>query len=87
MSAEILGHLDLDSRKGKAPGAYQTSFDVQRVPFIFANAAGLHRDVMTLVHEGGHAFHSIFARAEPIQAYRQAPIEFCEVSGQLGLPP
>src|SRR5579862_841659 len=51
------GYLDLDSRKGKAPGGYQTVFEVERVPFIFSNSAGLHRDVETLLHEGGHSFH------------------------------
>ncbi|MEL7240627.1 MAG: M3 family metallopeptidase, partial [Planctomycetota bacterium] len=50
--------LDLDSRKGKAPGGYQYMRDRSRVPFIFMNAAGLHRDVETMVHEAGHAFHS-----------------------------
>ena len=74
------GNLDLESRKGKSPGGYQCTLDVQRVPFIFMNAAGLNRDVMTLLHEGGHAFHAIFARAEPLLAYRSAPTEFCEVA-------
>jgi oligoendopeptidase F len=74
------GNLDLDSRKGKAPGGYQCTLDDQRVPFIFMNAAGVQRDVMTLLHEGGHAFHAIFARRDPLLAYRGAPTEFCEVA-------
>jgi oligoendopeptidase F len=74
------GNLDLDSRKGKAPGGYQSTLDVQRVPFIFMNAAGVNRDVMTLLHEGGHAFHAILARTEPLVFYRSAPLEFCEVA-------
>jgi oligoendopeptidase F len=72
--------LDLDSRKGKAPGGYQYMRDRIRKPFIFMNAAGLHRDVETMVHEAGHAFHSQLAREEPLAAYRHAPIEFCEVA-------
>ena len=52
------GWLDLDSRKGKAPGGYQATYDETRHPFIFMNAVGLHRDVETLLHEGGHAFHA-----------------------------
>lgn len=74
------GNLDLDSRKGKAPGGYQCTLQVQRVPFIFMNAAGLHRDVMTLLHEGGHAFHALLSREDPLLAYRSAPLEFCEVA-------
>jgi oligoendopeptidase F len=72
--------LDLDSRKGKAPGGYQYMRDRIRTPFIFMNAAGLHRDVETMVHEAGHAFHSQLCREEPLVAYRHAPIEFCEVA-------
>ena len=74
------GNLDLESRKGKAPGGYQSTLDAQRVPFIFMNAAGLQRDVVTLLHEGGHAFHAIFGRNDPLLPYRQAPMEFCEVA-------
>ena len=72
--------LDLASRKGKAPGGYQCCFAERRLPFIFMNAVGLQRDVETLVHEGGHAFHSFAVRDEPIHEYRSAPIEFCEVA-------
>ncbi len=72
--------LDLDSRRGKAPGGYQYNRDRSRVPFIFMNAAGLHRDVETMVHEAGHAFHSMLAREEPLLHYRHSPIEFAEVA-------
>ncbi|MCC6426987.1 MAG: M3 family oligoendopeptidase [Phycisphaerales bacterium] len=72
--------LDLDSRKGKAPGGYQYMRDRSRKPFIFMNAAGLHRDMTTMLHEAGHAFHSLLSRDEPLVAYRHAPIEFCEVA-------
>lgn len=74
------GNLDLESRKGKAPGGYQSTLDAQRVPFIFMNAAGLQRDVVTLLHEGGHAFHAILSRNDPLLLYRGAPTEFCEVA-------
>ncbi|MCL5269630.1 MAG: M3 family oligoendopeptidase [bacterium] len=74
------GLLDLASRKGKAPGGYQATLDEVRLPFIFMNAAGTHRDVSTLLHEGGHAFHAFAARKEPLLAYRSAPMEFCEVA-------
>jgi oligoendopeptidase F len=75
------GCLDLDSRKGKAPGGYQSNRDYIRQPFIFMNAAGLQRDVETMVHEAGHAFHSLLCRNDPVQAYRsEIPLEFCEVA-------
>ena len=72
--------LDLDNRKGKAPGGYQSTLAEARVPFIFMNAVGLQRDVETILHEAGHAFHALAARDEDLYAYRSAPIEFCEVA-------
>lgn len=72
--------LDLMSRKGKAPGGYQYTLEDVRLPFVFANAVGLHHDVQTLLHEGGHAFHAILSRDEPLLTYREAPIEFAETA-------
>jgi oligoendopeptidase F len=72
--------LDLDNRKGKAPGGYQSTLSEARVPFIFMNAVGLQRDVETILHEAGHAFHAQATRDEDLYAYRGAPIEFCEVA-------
>ncbi len=73
-------NLDLASRKGKQPGGYQADLPEAREPFIFMNAAGRHRDVEILLHEGGHAFHSLAARNEDLVFLRSAPIEFCEVA-------
>ncbi len=75
-----LGLLDLESRRGKAPGGYQHDLAEVRLPFIFMNAAGSNDDLFTLLHEGGHAFHMFAARQEPIYSYRGAPMEFCEVA-------
>ena len=72
--------LDLDNRKGKAPGGYQSTLAESRLPFIFMNAVGIQRDVETLLHEAGHAFHALATREEDLCAYREAPIEFCEVA-------
>ncbi len=72
--------LDLANRKGKAPGGYQTTLEDDRLPFIFMNAVGLDGDLRTLLHEGGHAFHALLSREEPLGAYRESPIEFCEVA-------
>jgi len=44
------------------------------------NATGLQRDLETMVHEAGHAFHSIYADDLPLVDYRSAPLEFCEVA-------
>jgi oligoendopeptidase F len=77
-----LGVLDLDSRKGKAPGGYQETLAEHRLPFIFMNAVGTDSDVRTLLHEGGHAFHTWACRNEPLLPYRHCDgvIEFAEVA-------
>jgi oligoendopeptidase F len=72
--------LDLTSRKGKAPGGYQSTLSERRLPFIFMNAVGVDRDVRTLLHESGHAFHTLECRDEPLFFYRESPVEFCEVA-------
>ena len=77
---QTLRLLDLANRKGKAPGGYQSTLAEARVPFIFMNAVGLQRDVETILHEAGHAFHALATRDEDLYAYRSAPIEFCEVA-------
>ncbi|MDR5702002.1 MAG: M3 family oligoendopeptidase [Armatimonadota bacterium] len=74
------GLLDLETRKGKAPGGYQSELSERRWPFIFMNAAGLDRDVRTLLHEAGHAMHTFLTREEPLLPYRHAPLEFAEVA-------
>jgi len=74
------GWLDLESRKGKAPGGCQLTFEESRHPFIFMNAAGMHRDVMTLLHEAGHAFHYLACRDQPLKPYRHAGMEMAEVA-------
>jgi oligoendopeptidase F len=72
--------LDLDNRKGKAPGGYCIDYPVGKRPFIFANAVGLHNDVQTLLHEGGHAFHVFEKSHLPYNQQLQTPSEFAEVA-------
>lgn len=74
-------NLDLASRPNKAPGGYCSSLPVSGLPYIFMNAAGSHRNVRTLLHEGGHAFHfaESFRSQELIWNYN-GPMEFCEVA-------
>ncbi|MAU13596.1 MAG: M3 family oligoendopeptidase [Anaerolineaceae bacterium] len=72
--------LDLGNRKGKGPGGYCTAFPISERPFIFQNAVGVDRDIRTLLHEAGHAFHG-FARYElPYAQQMRSPMEFNEVA-------
>jgi oligoendopeptidase F len=75
-----LGHLDLESRKGKAPGGYNCPLAESGAPFIFMNAAGQMHDVTTMVHEGGHAIHSFLSHPLPLSAFKEYPMEIAEVA-------
>lgn len=78
---EMGRNLDLESRRAKRPGGYQSSLSESGEPFIFMNAAGSQRDVETMLHEGGHAFHFLWAfENEPLTFLQHAPLEFCEVA-------
>lgn len=72
--------FDLDSRKNKAPGGYNYGLEVTGMPFIFMNAAGTHDDVVTLMHEGGHAMHTFLTNDEPLLTYRDTPSEMAETA-------
>ncbi len=75
-----MGHLDLESRKGKAPGGYNCPLAESGAPFIFMNAAGTLDDVTTMVHEGGHAVHSFLAHELELFGFKEYPTEIAEVA-------
>ena len=75
--------LDLESRKGKAPGGYQEELTELKLPFIFMNAAKRDNDVRTLLHECGHSFHTFLMRDEGLPYFNggaNLPLEFAEVA-------
>jgi oligoendopeptidase F len=73
-------HLDLESRKGKAPGGYNCPLAESGAPFIFMNAAGQMHDVTTMVHEGGHAVQSFLTHSLELNAFKEYPMEIAEVA-------
>jgi len=75
-----MGHLDLESRMGKAPGGYNYPLDEIGVPFIFMNATSSLRDVITMLHEGGHAVHSFLTREMELNAFKHPPSEVAELA-------
>jgi len=76
------GLLDLESRKNKASGAYSLCYNVAKLPFIFMSHTNTVGDVDTILHEGGHAFHSFESAHlryhQKAEAY--SPAEFAEVA-------
>lgn len=75
-----LQHFDLESRKGKAPGGYNCPLAETGAPFIFMNAAGTADDVVTMMHEGGHALHSFLSHELPLSAFKEYPMEMAELA-------
>jgi oligoendopeptidase F len=72
--------LDLESRKGKAPGGYNCPLPETGAPFIFMNAAGQMGDVTTIIHEGGHAVHSFLTHPLALTGFKEYPMEMAEVA-------
>lgn len=77
---QAMGHLDLGSRLGKAPGGFNYPLYETGVPFIFMNSVGSVRDLVTMVHEGGHAVHSFLSRDLGLTAFKSLPSEVAELA-------
>ena len=75
-----MGNLDLESRKGKAPGGFNYPLYQSNVPFIFMNSANSMRDLVTIVHEGGHAIHSFLSKDLELVDFKSTPSEIAEIA-------
>lgn len=75
-----IGHLDLDSKVGKAPGGYNYPLSEIGIPFIFMNATSTLRDLVTILHEGGHAVHSIVTKDLELLDFQHTPSEVAELA-------
>ena len=75
-----MGHLDLESRKGKAPGGYNYPLAEIGVPFIFMNATSTMRDMTTIMHEGGHAIHNFLTKDLELNDFKSPPMEVAELA-------
>ena len=77
---KAMKHLDLESKNGKAPGGFMYPLYEIGVPFIFMNAVGSQRDLVTMVHEGGHAVHSFLSRDLSLTEFKSTPSEVAELA-------
>lgn len=77
---DAMKRLDLESKKGKAPGGFQYPMYESIAPFIYMNAVGTHRDVVTIVHEGGHAVHSFLEQHHDLIDFKSTPSEVAELA-------
>ncbi|MGF9966430.1 M3 family oligoendopeptidase [Bacillus rhizoplanae] len=72
--------LDLESRKGKAPGGFCEYLPASKQSFIFMNCCSTQDDVVVLLHEMGHCIHNEFMKDIEIQQYRNVPMESAELA-------
>ena len=72
--------FDLESRKGKAPGGYNYPLLESGVPFIFMNATPDFENVITMLHESGHAVHSFLMHDLLLQNFKQITSEMAELA-------
>lgn len=75
-----MGHLDLGSRKGKAPGGFNYPLHESGAPFIYMNSVGSVRDLVTMMHEGGHAIHSFLIKDYKITDFKLVSAEVAELA-------
>ncbi len=75
-----LGYLDLESKDGKAPGGFNYPLYESGIPFIYMNAVGTFRDMVTLMHEGGHAIHSFLMKDLELVDFQSTPSEVAELA-------
>ena len=80
LKMEKMEHLDLESRRGKAPGGFNYPLYKTGVPFVFMNAVGVLRDFVVLIHESGHAVHSIVTHDLPLINFKRMPSEVAELA-------
>lgn len=75
-----LGYLDLESKEGKAPGGFNYPLYESGIPFIYMNAVGTFRDMVTMMHEGGHAIHSFLMAQLELVDFQNTPSEVAELA-------
>lgn len=73
-------YLDLESRLNKSPGGYNMTMPEIGVPFIFMNSANSEHDLITMVHEGGHAIHTFLSHPLELYAFKEITSEIAEVA-------
>lgn len=77
---QSLGLVDISPGINKAPGAFTVTFQESGLPFIFGNFSASYRDVITLVHEFGHAAHGHLSSHIDNILMRTPGLEFCELA-------
>ncbi len=64
------GHMDLEPRDGKYPGACNYNMPERMVPYTFGNFSGSINDVATMVHETGHGVQNMLLKDLKLARYK-----------------
>lgn len=73
-------NLDLESRKGKAPGGFCEYLPSSKLSFIFMNLTTTQDDVVVFLHEMGHCIHHDLMKNILIRQYQHLPMETAELA-------
>ncbi|HET8984464.1 MAG TPA: M3 family metallopeptidase, partial [Trueperaceae bacterium] len=78
------GWMNLEPSPNKVPGlGYQSYFPRSRRPYIYYSVVGTNDDLLTLIHEAGHAFHTISTQdAWPLTSHMSSRAEMNELASQ-----
>ena len=78
------GWMNLEPSPNKVPGlGYQSYFPRSRRPYIYYSVVGTNDDLLTMIHEAGHAFHTILSQeAWPLTAHMSQRAEMNELASQ-----
>ncbi|MBO1580614.1 M3 family oligoendopeptidase [Bacillus sp. XF8] len=73
-------HLDLEIRKGKAPGGFCEYLPASKLSYIFMNLTKTQADVVVFLHEMGHCIHHDLMKDISIHQYQHLPMETAELA-------
>ncbi|MEI4803812.1 M3 family oligoendopeptidase [Bacillus sp. FJAT-51639] len=73
-------HLDLETRKGKAPGGFCEYLPASQLSFIFMNLTKTQDDIVVFLHEMGHCIHHDLMKDISIHQYQHLPMETAELA-------
>jgi len=78
------GWMNLEPSPNKVPGlGYQSYFPRSRRPYIYYSVVGTNDDLLTMIHEAGHAFHTILSQeAWPLTSHMSQRAEMNELASQ-----
>ncbi|MEY8348226.1 M3 family oligoendopeptidase [Bacillus cereus] len=77
---KMYNHLDLESRKGKAPGGFCEYLPASKLSFIFMNLTKTQDDIVVFLHEMGHCIHHDLMKDISIHQYQHLPMETAELA-------